>query len=72
LTAIRASATLTRMKSAKEEKGVLNLRDMPRELVASLKAAAAFARKPLKHYIAEVLQKHVEDLERKGVLPKGK
>jgi hypothetical protein len=51
---------------------VLNLRDMPRDLVASVKAAAAFAHKPLKAYIADLLRRHVEDLERKGVLPKSK
>ncbi len=45
---------------------------MPRDLVASLKAAAAFAHKPLKYYLTELLQKHVDELERKGVLPKPK
>jgi predicted HicB family RNase H-like nuclease len=54
------------------DSGVLNLRDVPRELVASLKAAAAFARKPLKQYVVEVLEGHVEELERKGQLPKPK
>jgi hypothetical protein len=52
------------------ETAVLNLRDMPRELIASLKAAAAFAHKPLKIYVTDVLLKHVGELERKGMLPK--
>ncbi len=43
-----------------------SVRDMPRDLVGSLKAAAAFAHKPLKYYLSEVLQKHIADLERKG------
>lgn len=60
------------MKTGKEEKTVLNLRDMPRDLVASLKAAAAFAHKPLKYYVVEILEKHIGELERKGVLPKPK
>ncbi len=60
------------MKAAKQERTVLNLRDMPRDLVASLKAAAAFAHKPLKYYLTELLQKHVDELQRKGMLPKPK
>ncbi len=60
------------MASPKKETAVLNLRDMPRDLVGSLKAAAGLSHKPLKHYVTEVLRKHVADLVRKGVLPKGK
>ena len=54
------------------DSGVLNLRDVPRELVASLKAAAAFAHKPLKQYVVAVLEQHVSELEKKGLLPKPK
>jgi len=59
-------------KAQKEETTVLNLRDMPLKLVANLKAAAAFERTPLKRYVAIVLQRHVEELQKKGLLPKGK
>ncbi len=51
--------------------GVLNLRDVPRELVACLKAAAAFAHKPLKEYVVTVLEDHVNELGKKGTLPRG-
>jgi hypothetical protein len=54
------------------ESGVLNLRDVPKDLVAKLKAAAAFAQKPLKQYVIAVLQEHVIDLEKRGTLPKSK
>ena len=59
-------------KENKPETTVLNLRDMPLDLVANLKAAAAFERTSLKSYVAEVLQRHIEELQKKGVLPKGK
>lgn len=51
---------------------VLNLRDMSKDLVAKLKAAAALEHTSLRSYIATLLQRHVEDLEKKGLLPKGK
>jgi predicted HicB family RNase H-like nuclease len=57
---------------SQDETTVLNLRDMPLALVANLKAAAAFERMSLKKYVAKVLQGHVEELQKKGGLPKGK
>jgi hypothetical protein len=59
-------------KLPSQETGVLNLRDIPRELVANLKAAAAFARIPLKSYLVTVLQSHVTELRNRGTLPKQK
>jgi predicted HicB family RNase H-like nuclease len=61
------------MKSdTKEERTVLNLRGMPKDLIAKLKAAAALEHLSLKNYVAALLQHHVADLEKKGLLPKGK
>ena len=51
---------------------VLNLRDMPRELIAKLKAVAALDGASLKDYVTGILQQHVNDLEKRGHLPKGK
>ena len=56
----------------KEEITVLSLRDMPKDLIAKLKAAAALEHASLRDYIAALLQHHVADLEKKGLLPKGK
>jgi plasmid stability protein len=56
----------------KEEITVLNLRDMPKDLIAKLKAAAALEHASLKDYVTALLQHHVADLEKKGLLPKGK
>ena len=66
-------STLTSMKpDTKEETTVLNLRGMPRDLIAKLKAAAALEHASLKDYITARLHAHVTDLEKKGDLPKGK
>ena len=73
LTVLSRMSTLASMKpDAKEETTVLNLRDMPRGLVAKLKAAAALEQASLKDYLTALLQAHVTDLEKKGHLPKGK
>ena len=65
--------TLASMKpETKEDTTVLNLRDMPRDLIAKLKAVAALERLSLKDYVTALLAHHVTDLEKKGLLPKGK
>jgi predicted HicB family RNase H-like nuclease len=61
------------MKANKhEDVTVLNLRDMPKELVGRVKAAAALEGASLKSYVTALLQHHVNELEKKGLLPKGK
>jgi hypothetical protein len=56
----------------KEDTTVLNLRNMPKNIIAKLKAAAALEQTSLTHYVTALLQHHVADLEKKGLLPKGK
>ena len=66
-------STLGSMKpDRKEETMVLNLRGVPKDLIAKLKAVAALDHASLKDYVATVLQQHVDELEKKGLLPKGK
>ena len=48
-----------------------NIRDMPRQIVIQLKAAAALADKPLKTYVIELFEEHIQELKRKGVLTQG-
>ncbi len=49
---------------------VLFIRGTPQNLARKLRAAAALEGKGLPTYLLEVLQAHVADLERTGVLPK--
>lgn len=53
---------------------VLNLRGMPVELVSRLKAAAALSGPPvtMRQYVIDLLQEHLDDLVRRGALPKSK
>ena len=62
----------TMRRETKKETTVLNIREVPLEVMAKVKAAAAFEHTSLKRYITDLLQAHVEELERKGILPKGK
>lgn len=55
-----------------DDVAVLFVRGMPRDLLAKLKAAAALQQKTLGEYIQEMCEGHVQELERKGILPKGK
>lgn len=61
-------------KDSPQEKpgGVLYLRNTPPDLARKLRAAAALSGKRFPGYVIEVLQAHVAELERKGLLPKSK
>lgn len=54
------------------EKGNWNLRDIPRDLMRKVKMAAAHEGKSVKDFLLELAQAKVEELEKKGILPKGK
>ncbi len=51
---------------------ILYLRRTPREVARKLKAAAALQGKSLSDYVKDLLAEHVKELEKKGLLPKGK
>ena len=73
MTELNGLSTLGVMKTdPKAELTVLNLRDMPKDLIAKVKAAAALEHASLKEYVTRILGNHVNDLEKKGLLPKGK
>lgn len=57
---------------AADDAAVLFVRGMPRGLLVNLKAAAALQQKTLGEYIQAMCEAQVEDLEMKGLLPKGK
>jgi hypothetical protein len=57
---------------SEENAAVLFVRGMPRDLLAKLKAAAALQQMSLGDYIKGMCEAHVQELEKKGLLPKGK
>lgn len=69
---MRILAPMPKPTRSEEEAAVLFVRGMPRDLLAKLKAVAALNQKTLGQYIQELCEGHVEELERKGLLPKSK
>jgi hypothetical protein len=72
LACLRMLALMTKPLRPDDDAAVLFVRGMPREILAKLKAAAALQQKTLGEYIKEMCEGHVQELERKGILPKGK
>ena len=52
--------------------GAWVIRDVPRELMHRVKVAAAIERKSVKRLLLDLAEAHLQELERKGLLPKGK
>jgi len=50
----------------------LNIRDIPEDTFYKLKMAAAAERKSVKELLLELIEGKILELEKKGVLPKGK
>ena len=46
--------------------------DIPRDIMQRTKAGAAIQRKSVKQLAMKLMGEHRKDLERKGVLPRGK
>jgi hypothetical protein len=56
----------------KEEPGVWNFREVPRDAIVKAKIGAALEGQSVKAYLISLVQAHWQDLEKKGLLPKGK
>ena len=59
-------------KPTADEVGNLNLRGIPKAVLFRLKMAAAAEHRTVKDLILELIDGKIQDLERKGMLPKGK
>ena len=55
-----------------EDKGAWNFREIPRGLMQRVKMAAAYEGKTVKQWLMDLSEAHLKDLEKKGLLPKGK
>lgn len=55
-----------------EGTGAWNFRDIPRDLMRKVKMAAAHEGKSVKEFLIELAEARIQELERKGILPKGK
>lgn len=52
--------------------GTWIVKDVPRELMYRVKVAAAIQQKTVKQLLFDLTEAHLQDLEKKGLLPKGK
>ena len=52
--------------------GVWNFRDVPRDVLIKAKIEAAIEGLSVKALLIELVEAHWQDLEKKGLLPKGK
>ncbi len=60
-------------KEPKEQaSGAWVIRDIPRETMHRTKIAAAIERKPMKQFLLDLVEAHLQEMEKKGLLPKGK
>ena len=59
-------------KEREEETTALNLRGIPVETYYRLKMAAAAEHKSVKDLLLEMIGGKIQELEKKGILPKGK
>ena len=50
----------------------LNIRDIPEEIFYRMKMAAAVERKSVRTLVLELIERRIQELEKKGLLPKGK
>lgn len=74
LRAVLAFATVPPMSKGKErdEPGVWNFREVPREAIVKAKIGAALGGQSVKAYLISLVEAHWQELEKKGLLPKGK
>jgi uncharacterized protein (DUF1778 family) len=60
------------VRTPADDTGAWNFREIPRELMRSVKMAAAHEGKTVKDFLIELAQARIEELVRKGILPKSK
>ena len=65
-------ANMPSRKDQSDSKGTWIVKDVPRELMHRMKVAAAIQRKTVKQLLFDLAEAHLQELERKGLLPKGK
>ncbi|MDR4495055.1 MAG: hypothetical protein R3B74_11650 [Nitrospirales bacterium] len=55
-----------------DEPGTWIFRDIPRDVMRRAKAAAAIQGKSVRQLTIDLMEEHLQELDKKGILPKGK
>ena len=59
-------------KPARDHQGTLNIRGIPKETIYRLKMAAAAEHRTVKGFLLALIEARIQELEKKGALPKPK
>lgn len=59
-------------KDKLEHQGTINIRGVPAELIYRMKQAALIERRTVKGFLLALAEERIQELERKGLLPKSK
>lgn len=65
-------APMSKNNPQDETAGSWVFRDIPRDLMHKVKVAAAIERKSVKQLLIDLSRAHLEEMGKKGLLPKGK
>ena len=63
---------MPRKATKQKDSAAIHLRGIPRETFYRLKMAAAAQHTTVRELLLELVQSKIKELERKGILPKGK
>lgn len=67
------SCPMPKGKEPKEQdSGAWVIRDIPRETMHRTRIAAAIERKRMKQFLLDLVEAHLQEMEKKGLLPKVK
>jgi hypothetical protein len=59
-------------RNPEDHQGTLNIRGIPKDLIFRLKMAAAAEHRTVKGFILVLIEERIQELEKKGLLPKSK
>ena len=59
-------------KSSPDDSAAIHIRGIPRETFFRLKMAAAAEKKTVRDLLLKLIEEKIQELEKKGLLPKGK
>jgi hypothetical protein len=59
-------------KDKTDHQGTINIRGVPKDLVYRIKQAALLERRTVKAFLLTLAEERIQELERKGILPKPK
>ena len=63
---------MSKNKLQEEKAGSWVFRDIPRDLMHKMKIAAAVEHKSVKQLLVDMSRTYLDEMEKKGLLPKGK